>query len=203
MANEYLQVEEFKHAAELTGTTFGDLEASQAISAASRAVDEYTGRRFYADADATSVRYYTPTEPRYLNIDDLITLGTVQTDSDGDGVFENTWVENTDFVLDPLNADSDGKPFEEIRVHPRGQFWLPCFPRSVKVTGQFGWSAVPPTIKEAASILAVRLFLRKRQAPFGVVGVGGDNIAVRLSKTDPDVAMLLDPFVRGSGVLAA
>jgi hypothetical protein len=76
-------------------------------------------------------------------------------------------------------------------------------PSSVAVTGQFGWPAVPAQVIEATTILATRLLRRAREAPFGVVGLGIDGAAVRISRFDPDVGFLLDPLVKGSGVLAA
>ena len=202
MANEYLSLTELKATSELYGFSFADEDARQAISAASRGIDEYCGRRFYSDADASSIRYYTPVEPQYLEIDDLVTCGTVATDSDGDGVFETTWTVNTNYILEPLNAAADGKPYERLRVAPYGgYFWPYRGRRSVAVTGMFGWSSVPPTVKEATTIMATRLLKRAREAPFGVVGLGLDNVAVRISQVDPDVAFLLDPFVRGQGIL--
>jgi hypothetical protein len=173
------------------------------LSAASRGIEEACGRRFWVDSDATNVRYYTPSEPRYLPVDDLVTCGTFQTDEDGDGTFETTWTVNTDYVLEPLNAAADGKPYEEIRVHPAGSLRFPCWPRSVAVTGKFGWPAVPAQVHEATTIVATKLLKRAREAPFGVVGLGIDNVAVRIARTDPDVTWLLEPLERGHGVMVA
>ena len=71
------------------------------------------------------------------------------------------------------------------------------------MTGVFGWSEVPAPVKQATTIMATRLLRRAREAPFGVVGLGLDNAPVRIAKIDPDVAFLLNPFVKGGGVLAA
>ena len=198
--SNYITLEEFKYTAELTGFSFADGDIPNAIGAASRGIDEYCGRKFYTDA---TTRYYTPVEPGYLRIDDLVTLGTMTSDLDGDGVFEQTWTLNTDFVLEPLNAAADGKPYEEIRLHPAGSLRFSCYPRSVSVSGTFGWAATPAPVKEATTILASRLLRRAREAPFGVVGIGIDNAAVRIARTDPDVAFLLDPFIRGAGMFVA
>src|SRR6187549_217038 len=100
----YVALEEVKAQAELTGTSFSDNDLLLAIPAAARGIEEYVGRRFWLDDDATRVRYYTAVDGWSVQVDDLVTLGTFATDYDGDGTFETTWAVNTDFVLEPLNA---------------------------------------------------------------------------------------------------
>lgn len=200
MANEYLTVMEAKNSAELVGTAFADYDIQRAIAAASRGIDEYTGRFFFT---SVGTRYYTAYEPGYVDIDDLTTAGVLTTDQDGDGVFETSWTVNTDYTFAPFNAAADGKPYEKIRLQPYGSQRFPCLPRAVSVAGTFGWPSVPDQIVEATTIIATKLVKRKRDAPFGVIALGIDNFAVRIARTDPDVAFLLDPFIRGSGVLIA
>ncbi len=74
---------------------------------------------------------------------------------------------------------------------------MPTYERSIKVTGQFGWPAVPAPISEATTLLASRLFKRAREAPLGVFGLGVDGTTVRISRTDPDVAAMIAPYNRG------
>lgn len=193
----YLELEEFKSTAEMTGFTFADLDIPKALEAASRGIDEVTQRRFWPDVDATQVRYYTPRSTRSVQINDLIDLTSVATDGLGNGSFSEVWVENSDFVLEPLNSDGTTVPWDTIRVHPMGTQRLPVgFPRSVKVTGQFGWTAPPEAVKTATAILATRLLRRAREAPFGIVAVGLDGEAVRIARFDPDVSFLLAPYSR-------
>lgn len=200
---DYINVEELKVSGELTGFSFADYDGKLCVSAASRAIDEYTDRRFTAAGTVSSVRYYSPLDGWSLRVDDVTSVGTVEVDYDGDGTFETTWVENTDYVLEPLNAATDGKPYEEIRVRSNGAMPMPCRERSVKVTGTFGWPDTPEQVKAATSLLATKLLKRIREAPFGVVGVGIDNIAVRVIRADPEMQILLDPLVRGQGVMVA
>lgn len=198
MANEYVTAAAVKQSRQLTGQTYADADVDLAVETASRAIDELCKRRFWADANANQVRYYRPTSKELLRTDDLVTLTTLQTDPGGDGTYEETWTVNTDFTLEPDNADTNGRPWELIRVHPRGSYrFTPEYPRSVKVTGKFGWAAVPPAIKTATTILAGRLVLRMREAPFAIVGIGADGFAVRLAREDPDVMGLIAPFIRG------
>lgn len=197
VARNYVEHEDLKKTLTLDGLQFADLDIKEVITAASRKVDEHTGRRFWADADANQVRYYTPQWSDSLVIDDLVTLTSLKTDDGGDGTFENTWTLNTDFVLEPLNAAADGKPWEEINAHPSGSFSFPCsYPRSVEITGKFGWSAVPAEVKTATKMIAHRYLKRLREAPHGVVGFGLDGAVVRMMSVDPDVEALLADFSR-------
>jgi len=198
----YAELEEFKSTAELTGTSFQDADILLGLVAASRGIDLALGRRFYPDADATQVRYYSPDSPTWLRIDDLITLTSVLTDQGGAGTFSNTWTVNTDFVLEPLNAPADGFPYRSIRTNSRSSMYFPTsYPRTVKVTGKFGWTAAPPAIKNATVLLAARIIKRTREAPFGITGLGLEGAAVRASAIarDPEIAFLLDPYNRNSG----
>ncbi len=197
MANEYASLAELKTALEMSGETFADADLSLALTAASRGIDSACDRRFWLDADANQVRYYTPVNDCLTWIDDLVTLTALAADRGGDGTFSESWTVNTDFVLEPLNAAADSEPFTKLRVHPRGSKRLPCeYPRSVRVTGRFGWSAVPSQVKEATVILASKLMRRAREAPFGVAGVGVEGAAMRIATMDPDVKFLIADFRR-------
>lgn len=194
----YITLQELKNNAELVGVSFADYDAEIHIAAACAGIDEYTGRTF---TSSVGTRYYTPVDRWHLDIDDAINVTSVMTDYDGDGTFETTWTENTDYVLVPLNATANGEPFDELQMkrYPYSSHILPMWPRSVQVQGTFGWPAVPAPIKSAAMIMSMRLLRRAREAPFGIVGLGIDNVAVRISKVDPDLAWLVDPFIKGPG----
>jgi hypothetical protein len=196
MTDLYVTAEELKATRELKGQTFADQDIELAIAAASRGIDQLCGRRFWLDTDSTQVRYYTPVSRTLALTDDIETLTSLVIDQDGDGTFEQTWVENTHFTLEPLNAPADGWPQWRIRPHPRSSMGtLPRYPRSVKVTGAFGWPAVPDTVKQFAAILAGKLLLRSREAPFGIVTFGADA-AARLARNDPDAPLLIGPYVK-------
>lgn len=198
LTNTYVELEEIKTALELAGTSFADADIRGAILAASRGVDSYCDRRFYLDSDATAVRYYSPMDWRTCRVDDLTTVTSVKTDSDGDGTFETTLTSPADYMAEPLNAALDSKPYTRLTINPRsGATWYPDVPRSVEVTGQFGWPAVPDEIRTATTILASKLLRRTREAPFGIVALGIDPAAaMRIARVDPDVSFLLGPFVR-------
>jgi hypothetical protein len=197
VTKDYIELGEFKATATLQGQSFADMDIKIAIASSSRAVDEVAGRRFYLDADAAQVRYYSPTDWWTLHVDDIVTITTLKSDESGDGTFENTWTLNTDYVREPLNAASDLEPWTKLCAHPNGGFRFPInVPRSVELTGKFGWPVVPPQIKQATTILAQRLLKRAREVPFGVSGVGLDGSVVRIMAQDPDVMSLVAPFSR-------
>ncbi len=208
MANEYVTVAELKAALKISGAA-EDTNLATAAEAASRSIDKRTGRRFYPDADANQIRTYLPVGPDYVKIDDLVTLTSV---SDASG----TWTLNTDFLLAPTTAPAEGRPWDTLRTVRTGAGgWWPeasqesgygaagrRFTRNsvVTVTGKFGWATVPPEVKEATMILASQLFLRPRQAVFGVVGLGFEGEGARISSFDPNVFSLLEPYMRSSMV---
>lgn len=193
--NTYLELEEAKSTLEIeTGHADSDLLA--ALVSASRTVDELTSRRFYADSDANQIRYYTPYRPDRLVVDDIVTLTELASDQSGGTTFGTVWTANTHFVLEPLNAASEGQPWEEIRVHPNSGQLLPCgYPRSVRVTAKFGWAAVPEPVRVATGIIATKLVKRAKDAPMGVLTFF-DGSAVRMSRFDPQIDELLSDYKR-------
>lgn len=199
----YLELDQLKSTLTMNGTTFADADLTLAIGAASRAVDSATGRRFWLDTGTANVRYYTPRSYRVLQIDDLVTLGTapaVAIDRSGTGTYSETWTLNTDFVLEPFNAPQEqpARPYETLRVRATSGRYLPMWiEKSVQVTAQFGWSSVPDDVAQATGILASKLLLRARSAPFGIATAGGiDGSAMRIARTDPDVYTLLKDYNR-------
>lgn len=196
VGHEYVSVEELKETLGLAGQRFADSDIQIAVSAASRAIDEMTGRRFYPDA-TDQTREFVPMNPGYCAIDDLSTFTSLAAQG-------ATWVNGTDFYLEPLNAADEGKAWTGIRT-----IWKPFLydasssspsapgpDARVTVTGKFGWAAPPPEIIQATRILATRLMRRSREAAFGVLGLGMDGAAVRIAREDPDVAMLIQPYIR-------
>lgn len=195
----YVTRAQLKATLSLSGETFADADIDAALTAASRMVDGYCRRRFWADADANQVRLYTPSLPGRVAIDDLVTLTALEEDLDLDGVYETPWVLGTDFVLAPANAAADGLPYTQVVVHPAGnrRFGSFRYPNTIRLTGKFGWPAVPGEVVQATSILAGRLLKRAREAPLGVVVIGIESGAVgRVPSVDPDVRALLAPYVR-------
>ncbi len=195
----YGDLSTLKSTLSLSGSQFADLDCEVALSSASRAIERMCERRFWTTT-GTETRYFSPKSPSYLDAGDIVSITTLKTDDGGDGVFENTWVANTDYNLEPLNAalELPIRPYTMICRRWTSGFWFPTdLPRSVEIVGKFGWSTTPPEIEQATTILASQLLQRSRMAPFGIVSVGIDQAsAVRLSRVDPQIASLVGPYMR-------
>lgn len=191
---DYITVDEFKTRIAMTGTA-QDLRIAEHITAASREIDSMCGRRFDADVSATA-RVYHPVNQHEVVIDDALEITAVKTDTDDDGTYGTTW-SSTDYQTYPLNG-----------VGPNRQSGWPStlltaienrtFPRhrrpAVQVTAKWGWAAVPGDVKEAAYLIAHRLFY-ERDVPSGIVSgsleFGGTGLREQRS-----VQKLLKPYMR-------
>lgn len=202
IGRNYVTVEEVKASREVRGS-YVDEVIRRAIAAASREIDLATHRHFWADdeegdPDDYPARLYTPVGDRgaLVIIDDLIEIAALETDTSGDATYATEW-EASDYALEPLNAAADGWPYTRIVPRSRGRHRFPCAVASVRVRGRFGWEAVPEPIEQATLILASRLLIRSREAPFAVVTAGSEVGAVsRIARTDPDVFSLIKEYVR-------
>ena len=199
MTTIYGTVSALKATLSITASTW-DTDLTAALTSASRAIDNECGRSFY-NSGSTVVRYYTPEIRSSLEIDDLDELVEVAVDTAGTGSYATTWSAGTEFHLAPYNAAADAWPYERLELRSQSGASFPGYAKSVKVSGVWGWPSVPDAISQAAGILASRLFKRAREAPFSVYGVGLDGSPVRISRTDPDVAMLVKPYSRNVMIL--
>lgn len=180
------------------GDAVDDTLLATCVTAASRAVDFACNRQFGVLA-AAAARYYTWAgdliEGRQaVPVDDLQTTTdlAVAVDAGNDAVWETTITSGTDFDLWPWNAAENGKPWTHAVL--RSGTTLGGFPktaRAVRVTGRFGWTAVPKLVVEATQLQAARFFSR-RNATFGVAGSPDTGSELRLlERLDPDVAVAL------------
>ena len=182
-------------------------DATAAVTAATSAIDNLCQRPgtstrdgFASDADALQVRYYSPALWDSLPIDDLVTLTSLQTRDDGVDIDTtdggaNTWTLNTDFNLEPLNAATEGWPWTHLAINPAGNFTFNIvYPRSVKLTGKFGWPATPQPIIDACTLISERVYKMKREGPLGVVAFQQE--VVRVASADRNVMLLIAPYMR-------
>jgi hypothetical protein len=191
----YLELVEAKATLELVGG-HADADIEGALLSASRTLEEMCDTRWYTTA-LDEIRYYTPEQPHRLWTDEIVELTELATDDSGGTSYASVWTENTDFVLAPLNATVDGRPFTNIQTTARtSRYFRSCYPRSVRLTGKFGWAQTPQGIKDATALLATRFLRRKREAPFGIVSIGLDGNAVRISRFDPELEQMLAPYNR-------
>lgn len=192
ITNGYASLAEVKAALRIADS-LDDSLLETAIESASRLVDGYAGRNFYSAGSA--VRYFTPEDRIVCEIDDLISLTSLEVSADLDGTFDQTWTA-TDYQLEPLNGKVDGLtgwPATRIRAVGAYIFGTNIGEASVKVTGTWGWSAVPVAVKQATVIQASRIF-KRLDSPLGVLSspdLGYIRVGTRL---DPDVQQLVEPY---------
>jgi hypothetical protein len=162
------------------------------ITAASRAIDNFTERVFYS---TSATRVYVPFDNFLVEIDDLASLTSLKTSTNVDGVFDQTWGAN-DRQLEPLNGIAGGIPSPTTHIRAVGDYWFPTAGQeaTVQVTGTFGWSAVPDAVAQACILQSARYY-KRADSPMGVAGFDAMGV-VRLSRIDPDIATLLEPYCR-------
>jgi hypothetical protein len=170
------------------------------LDAVSAAIDDYCGQTFYLTATGTT-RYYTAEWSDVLVVPPLVSVDAsgLQTDDNGTGTYGTTWA-STDFTLWPWNAAAEvpARPYTEIRVDERSTSTGNTFPtgqRGVKVTGAWGWPAVPPQVREVCILESLRM-LQQLQAPSGVVASAEMGEFVVMPQLHPTSAMMLRPFRR-------
>jgi len=183
-----------------TADTIDDELIDNCAGAASRLIDGYCNRKFWAVGSATA-RVFQAENEFYCNIDDISgTAITLKTSSFPGNGFDVTW-SVTDYQLEPLNGNLDGLTWSYDKIRAVGDYLFPTVNANygeqalVQVTANFGWPSIPEPVTQATIIQASRLF-KRYDSPLGVAGFG-DMGAIRVSRAlDPDVAQLVEPYRR-------
>lgn len=161
-----------------------------AIESASRQIDSYTERYFYNAGTATKI--FAPLDEWVCPTEDFITLTQVQTSEDGES-WDTTWG-TEDWQAEPLNGRAGGlvTSYTQIRAVENYLFPYRQGEATVRLTGQWGWSATPIAITQATVILASRIF-KRLDSPLGIISgeLGSMRVGFRL---DPDVQHLIEPY---------
>ena len=202
ITNGYATRAEVKAALRIgTADTADDTLIDSATEAASRLIDGYCNRQFWAYRSAT-VRVYQANTEYVCDIDDIYTTTgfILKTSTFADGNFDVTW-SATDVQLEPLNGYLDGIEWSFNKLRAIGDYLFPTVNANygeqalVQVTAKYGWAAVPSPVKQACIIQSSRLF-KRLDSPLGVAGFG-DLGAIRVSRfLDPDMAQLVEPYRR-------
>lgn len=198
ITNGYATLNELKASLAITDTS-DDTQLEISITATSRMIDDYTGRFFYQDGTAQSpvVRYFTAQDPWTMNVDDITTITQIATDDNFNQTWDTVWA-TSDFMVEPINNPRKGWPY--TRLLAIGRYVFPYYlPQAVKVTGLWGFSAIPSEVNQACIIQSSRLFVR-RQSPFGIAGTPELGTVRLTSRLDPDVEALLRPFRKNNGL---
>lgn len=169
-----------------------DVSMELAIEVASREIDDYCGRWFYAQS---ATRYYQAQEATRLLTDDILAITAIRSDGDADGVFESTWSTGS-YFLTPFNATAEPQPQPYTAIITR-QLSTAIFPthvqRGVQIVGSFGYSSAPPAVVKKACLFQAALGYRAKDAPLGVVGGRDFSQSVQPSNTP---GLGLHPFAR-------
>ena len=192
ITNGYCTLTQVKAGLRITDSV-DDTLLEMAVESASRAIDSYCNRVFYSTGTAV-VRYYSPQDSYLCDIDDLVSLTSLYTNSDETQSSYNIQWTSEDRQLEPLNGLADGQPTPFTRIRAIGDYTFQTLngEASVKVTGVFGYSAVPIAITQATVIQASRIY-KRLDSPLGIISgeLGTMRVGTRL---DPDVAQLVDGF---------
>lgn len=191
ITNGYATLDDLKAVLRITDSV-DDALLELCIESASRQIDGYCERIFYkTDEEA---RLFVARNSYECETDDIVSLTKLETAPDGEA-FDTLW-ESQEYQLEPLNGYTGGiyRPATLIRAIDDELFPTIGGEALVKVTGVFGWDSVPIAIKQATIFSAGRLF-KRYDSPLGVLGFG-DLGVIRISRLDPDIASLVQPYRR-------
>jgi len=202
-AADYITLTDYKVDHAISDTS-ADVTLTRLITRASRAVDRLFRREAGGFAAQTLTKHQDVgafSQCRLaLSVPPLLSVTTLKTDEDGDGVFEVTWTAGTDYLLYPLNDT----PKTEIQVNQvTGRYRFPAGQKRVQIAGSWGEAtAVPEPIAEAVDLQVSRWRWRLR-APEGVAG-DSEKGMIELKDLDPDIAGILmkQHYIAPTGVFA-
>lgn len=169
-----------------------DALLESAIESASDLISGYAQRSFLNAGSA--VRYFAPESNVLVQIDDLVSVTSLESSQSANGVYDTVWT-SANYQLEPLNGISDGLsgwPVTRIRAID-ALFPIQAEAATVKVTGVWGWSSVPRPIRQATIIQASRIF-KRNDSPMGVISAPDLGFIRVGTKLDPDVAQLVEPY---------
>jgi len=192
ITNGYCTLADVKAALRISDTV-DDALLENSVNAASRMIDQYCNRYFYSGS-VGEIRYYKANDGFTCWIDDAISVSELKTSSTDPLIYDTTWAAE-DYQLLPANRIANGAYYPITGLSATDNYLFPVWAdiALVKVTGQFGWNAIPDSIKFATIIQASRLF-KRLESPLGVAGVSDIGIMRVGANIDGDVAQLINPF---------
>lgn len=169
--------------------TIDDDEIAGACTAASRAIDNATGRQF-GQLDAAETWTYGPEVARVWRPDLQLYVIDIDDVQDTTGLtVDGVAYAGSGAVLLPRNAPRKGRPYTQLG-------FTSCPSGDVDVHARFGWSAFPAGVVMAAKLQGNR-FANRRDSPYGVAGSPQQGTELRLlARLDPDVAVNLKGLSR-------
>jgi hypothetical protein len=172
-------------------------DLDEVITAVSRMIDAYCRRHFF---QSTEARTFQPDDYLMLTLganNDLVSVTSITIDEEGDGTYGKTLV-STEYQLQPTNRTAP-EPVPVTMIRALGVFeWpVPLIDQDqldrVKITGVWGWPAVPAAVKRACLLQTARI-ARRQESPLGVAGFGEFGAIRVSSQPDPDLRAMLAPY---------
>lgn len=211
----YLSVEELKVTLNLQGLSYADHDLAIVLEASSRGIEEAFNRgQAWTLRTDPEVRYYDRADLRTVSIDPAMQVDSVDLDyvigdyydrewgydpfAGGGGTYSTNLPASSYRLLPtyagPTASGGTGEPYTEIEL-VRGAIVrrLPSGTDAIRVTGQYGWEAIPAGVKFAVGLTATRFLRRAREAPFGIVALGLEGAVARVREIvrDPDIIMAM------------
>ena len=199
ITNGYATLAQFQAYSNMSTVTADETTTiEKAIEAASRTIDRIANRRFYIDANATA-RLYRTTDFYTLFVDDIGSTSGLQVafDSTGNGTYNDVQTLNTDYILDPVTAPQQARPYTQVTMVGSTTFPLPLSRRpQVQVTARYGWylGTPPDDVVEACLILAAD-YVKRASSVGGVLGLS-ELGAIRMSPLGRDIAAIVRAYRR-------
>lgn len=179
-----------------TADTTDDTQLTAALGAAEQMIDGYCDRSFGTAGTALESRVYAAEVYTLVYVDDCTSITAVETDTDADGTFTTSWT-SSDWQSEPLNGRAGGLALPYDRVRAVGDYTFPIGNRAmVRVTGTWGWAAVPAAVTQATIQATIRLW-KRLDTPLGYGGGDTTGLLYVSRQVDGDVAQLLAPYRKG------
>lgn len=127
-------------------------------------------------------------QSEHLYVPPLLTVTTLATDDDGDGVYETAWTPTTDYHLWPRNGEV--KTRVDVNTVAGAHVLAPGQAR-VQIAGSWGITedGVTPYAVRRATLLLAMNYYRRPSTALNSNGLGG--AAIHFGYIDPDVASIL------------
>lgn len=195
IVNGYLSDAEASAYVGTSVTTTADF-VNDCVTAASRKIDDHTGRRFYVDgSDEEPVsRSFDATGGSCLDFGrfgDLVTLAALEV--------SDVAIDADSFELVQVDGHGPGAPYGGLRLLG-GTFPTPGPQerrRVIDVSGIWGWAEVPVQVTAACRLMVAEL-VKLRDAPLGIAGGADFGALYTRSSLPPRAVDMLSPFRHAS-----
>jgi hypothetical protein len=199
ITNGYLTTAEARTYAGLSDLADTEL-LDDVVTAVSRAIDNACQRCFFQHtAEARTFPTQSATTLTLGAFNDLVSVTSLKFDRDGDGTFEETLSASNYGLLPPSGGGfPEAGPYTVVELYNQTLFPIPGGTAGTgrkmltQITGTWGWPAVPAQVKQACRLQVARV-MKRQESPLGVAGFGEFGV-VRVSRLDPDIDAMLQPY---------